>query len=103
MNTVVWKFPIVIAEDNLSIEMPAVSVVVAVGWDNITQGPAIWAMVDPTSEKIKRRFSIRGTGHDSTGLNPRNYLGMVQYPTVALVFHLWDGWPEGVEPGTAVE
>jgi hypothetical protein len=61
MNRTIWKFPLMVLDDQ-DIEMPKGSRALSAGLD--PQGTlCIWAEVDPESPTIPRKVSIRVTGH----------------------------------------
>ncbi len=80
----IWKFPLPIA-DEIEVDMPGFSLNLAVQ----LQGNDIflWAIVDPDTPKIPKRFCIVGTGHP---FNPSNklYVGTVQKD--GFVWHIFE-------------
>ncbi len=86
MNTV-WKYPFDIA-DKFELLMPDGAEVLLVD----SQGPlnpCVWARVDTDAPRVKRRFELRGTGHDCSGVG--KHLGSLQLRGGSLVFHLFEG------------
>ena len=83
----IWKFQFVTA-DTLAIEMPRDSQILAVQVQH--KVPCIWALVDPGSPSISRRFRIFGTGHSM----PHDYVGhhvaTYQECDGSLIFHLFE-------------
>lgn len=82
----IHKFEIPVA-DEFSIEMPSGARVLSAQTQRET--PHIWALVDNENVKELRRFHLRGTGHDCTGLEHTVYVGTFQLRGGSLVFHLF--------------
>lgn len=83
----IWKFPLEI-EPEQEVSLPPDAVVLAVKM----QGEALcmWALVDPnTTERRKRWFAVRGTGHLIHG-ELGEYLGTVQQRGGELVWHVFE-------------
>lgn len=86
----IWKFELSI-DDEIVVQMPEGARILSVQ----TQGgpiPMLWAVVDPTAPKVKRRLILRGTGHPMSledAILP--FIGTFQLQGGALVFHLFDG------------
>ena len=87
----IWKYAIQV-EDSFAIEMPESGEVLTVqtqqGW------PCIWVVVDPAKPKTKRRFFVRGTGHEMGLAESASYVGTFQMDSGALIFHLFDAGDE---------
>lgn len=56
----VWKFPVTMLSDEISLAMPAGAEVVHVACQSGTL--CIWALVDPRGVPAEHRFFVRGTG-----------------------------------------
>lgn len=83
----IYKYPIAIAEE-FTIEMPRSARPLDV---QMQRGePQLWVMVDPDGRLVKRKFALRGTGHDASGLGFAVHVGTFQASGGALVFHLFD-------------
>lgn len=85
MNTI-WKFPLRIDDEQI-VTMPAVFRVLCV---QVQRGvPCLWVMVDESSSPRDVSVSIRGTGHDVSGIPPDDYVGTFQVADGALIFHVF--------------
>jgi len=83
----IWKFTLPM-RDEFTIEMPRGARLLCVQ----TQGnqPCVWALVNEEAEMETRRFAMRGTGHDASGLTAEaDYVGTFQLHGGTLVFHLF--------------
>lgn len=91
----IWKFPVQPSEHYV-VEMPRGARLLSVQ----TQGgePALWALCNPQSPRVKRSFSVFGTGHDATAVEllGMKYVGTFQIGGGTLVFHLFDQGEKGV-------
>jgi len=101
VKTSIWKyrFP---PEDEFELEMPRgariLHVAMLQGGDRLTGGPCIWALVQTEQPMVKRKFSLRGTGHDCDDLDlyrppgeRSDFVGtFFVYGDGSLVFHLFD-------------
>jgi len=83
----ILKYPIQIA-DEFELSMPVGALLLSVHTQ--ADEPKIWALVDPDAETAVRRFSLRATGEDVTGLNPGWFVSTFQIQGGSLVFHLFD-------------
>lgn len=84
MNTI-WKFPLVITDQN-EIEMPKGAELLTV---QLQHGePQLWASVDPSAPKVRRRIMVHGTGHQVDVFNV--YLATFQIAGGDLIFHVFD-------------
>ena len=82
----VWKFPFEMT-DTVRIMMPAGAQLLHLETQHGV--PCLWALVDPESEKVRRKFRLAGTGHplpDDIG----RHLGSFQLLEGNLVFHLFE-------------
>jgi len=52
--------------------------------------PQIWALVNSTAPKVKRKIAVRGTGHPADEVSAAAYIGTFQMHGGALVFHVFD-------------
>ena len=88
MKTSIWKFPFAILDD-FFIEMPRYAKLLHVGMQgNMAH---VWALVDTDAPKVKRKFSLRGTGHDCTDVRNAEFVGtFFAIPDGSLVYHLFD-------------
>jgi len=85
----IWKYNLGI-QDYLEIDMP-------IGADILDMQmqhgiPTLWALVDPEAKEIKRKFIIRGTGHDIDGELYENmyFIGTFQMDDGNLIFHVFE-------------
>lgn len=86
MNTIhKYQFDVT---DEFSVRMPRGADVLSVQVQYGT--PCVWAAVDTNAEKVTRKFSCRGTGHDISGLTDAMFVGTFQLHGGDLVFHLFD-------------
>lgn len=98
MKRSIWKFSFSI-EDEFVIEMPRYAKLLHVdiqGDVGSFKGgqPCIWALVDVDAPKVKRRFSLRGTGHDCDDLIGTEFVGtFFAHSDGSLVFHVFDQGP----------
>lgn len=83
----IWKFPFSIT-DNFDIEMPDNAKILAVQMQK--SRPCIWALVEPSFPKTKRKFRLAGTGHSLDGEESIHYIGTFQTYGGKLVFHLFE-------------
>ncbi len=93
MKTSIWKFPFTI-EDDFVIEMPRYAKLLHVQMQgNLFSGgnPCIWARVDTDAPKVKRKFSLRGTGHDCADIRDAEFVGtFFAFKDGSQVYHLFD-------------
>ena len=92
MKTSIWKFPFKI-DDEFTLEMPRYAKILHVAMQgSINHGqPCIWARVDTDAPKVKRKFSLRGTGHDCADVRNAEFVGtFFAFPDGSLVYHLFD-------------
>ncbi|KKL56065.1 hypothetical protein LCGC14_2249180 [marine sediment metagenome] len=86
VEKVIWKYNIPV-EGYYSIEMPFGAEILSF---QLQYGlPTIWVLVEPTSEKVERRFRLVGTGHyiEESGLK---YIGTIKMLNDKLVYHLFE-------------
>lgn len=81
----IWKFPLQTTDEQI-INMPLVNRPLTVQVKNGT--PCLWSVVDPSSEIIKVRVRIFGTGH-SGDMDAMEYIGTYQLHDGALIFHVF--------------
>jgi hypothetical protein len=82
----IYKFEVPIYDDAV-IMMPKGARILSV---QVQHGkPVLWALVDHNAPEVKRRFAVRGTGHDIDGL-VGEFVGTFQLRDGRLVFHLFD-------------
>lgn len=84
MDATVYKYRIPV-EDTFMLDLPKGAEILSVQ----VQGsdPFVWAKVDPRAPSEERRFAVRGTGHDATGVGA--YIGTFQLSGGAFVGHLF--------------
>jgi hypothetical protein len=86
----IWKFstPLKSITDTMIIDMPAGACVLTAG----EQGNdlCIWAIVEPEHRMEKRRFYIRGTGHELGEAAGARYIGTAHMVVVGLVLHVFE-------------
>jgi len=81
----IWKYCIPLEPTTL--DMPRLAQVLTVQMQG--DQAVLWALVDPSQPKCKRRFAIFGTGHDIPD-EVGNYIGTFQLLGGTLVFHLFE-------------
>jgi hypothetical protein len=87
-DVTVWKFDLRDDAEN-AIEMPRGAQVLSV---QVQRGqPRLWALVDPTAPKVRRRFWICGTGTYANTDGLGTFVDTIQLEGGALVFHVFDG------------
>lgn len=77
--------------DVKEIEMPQGAEILCVQTQR--QTPCIWALVDPESVTVKRKFEIYGTGEkitENTKTTVRKYIGTYQVGEGYLVWHVFE-------------
>ena len=82
----VWKYPLLL-QDYQVVEMPFGAKILSFQLQNSV--PTIWCLVEPTQEKVIRRFRMVGTGHkiEEGGLQ---YIGTIQITDINLIYHLFE-------------
>lgn len=89
MNQTIWKFTVGFPVDSEHIEMPRGAKILTT---EMQHGHLrIWAMVDPSQDKVPRLIQIAGTGHDLSTRIMGEYIGSFQLDGGNLVFHVFDG------------
>jgi len=83
----IWKFPLRV-DDIIDVDMPTGARILAVQTQQET--PCIWALVDPSAPKERRRFRVFGTGHRIAQEDSLTYVGTFQVGDGALVFHVFE-------------
>lgn len=83
----IFKYSIEIV-DTQSLAFPRAAIILSVQVQN--GRPQIWALVDPGAPVVPRKFALRGTGHDATGMGWAKFIGTFQMHGGDLVFHLFD-------------
>lgn len=83
---VIWKYELAIGEDN-KIQMPAFAKILTVQPQGL--GIYLWALVCPHVPLDERVIAVYGTGQPLPH-NCGEYIGTVQMPLVALVWHVFD-------------
>jgi hypothetical protein len=78
----IWKFPLKIVDHQL-VTAPAGMQPLCVDVQNGI--PCLWAMVDPSREKVQHPIFINGTGHPVR--HQGHYISTFQMHDGALVFH----------------
>lgn len=84
----IYKYPVP-QGDSFSLDLPINAEVLCVQMQR--NQPYIWIKLDTETQKIGRRFSIFGTGHDIGKKLGFSYIGTFQ-PNSDLVFHLFEEW-----------
>lgn len=89
MTYVIWKFPIL--PTNNKVEMPEDAEVLTAQMQGSTL--CIWALVDPSADKVKRDIVVVATGHEISKAedledSARRHVGTVQVGDLAL--HVFD-------------
>jgi hypothetical protein len=87
-ESTIWKFELELYEMQL-IEMPKASIIRHVGMQQECR-MCLWAEVNPSAEKAKRKIAIRGTGCNLSGMEGK-YIGTVVDDRAARVWHIYDG------------
>jgi hypothetical protein len=81
----VFKYPVSLT-DTFTVSMPELSTMLTIQMQN--GKPYMWALVDPESSLVERRFRLAGTGHP---INERvGYVGTFQLGGGSMVFHLFE-------------
>jgi len=80
----IWKFPLLIVDDFIHLEMPVGSRVLHVDMQGDT--PCIWAELDSDAPKEVREFLVFGTGHPIPV--SLNHVGSFQMPP--FVWHIYE-------------
>lgn len=90
----IWKFPIeAVLTDTFEIDMPIGAEILTVQMQRDV--PCFWAIVDPSVNRMTRRFRMVGTGHkfdfgaDRYDTAPL-YIGTIQMADGALVWHFFE-------------
>jgi hypothetical protein len=84
----VWKFPIEY-NDEIEVKMPAGARLLHVAEQY--DAPCIWALVDPSADRVTRRFRLAGTGHPiNIPMNKLVHVGTLLIRGGQLVFHLFE-------------
>lgn len=87
MTKTIWKYSFDI-DDEFVLEMPEGARVLHVAMQG--RQSCLWAVISPERSKVKRRFSIVGTGHPMPD-RELQYCGTFQVTgSVILVFHLFE-------------
>ena len=94
MENVIWKFTLDMNEldstDSLDIMIPVDAKILCVQSQyNI---PCIWAIVNPCNHTVKKRFTIKGTGHtfQDVDLQDTDYIGTYQLYEGKLIYHVFE-------------
>lgn len=84
----VWKFPFPIPiQDDFALDMPKDAQVLAIMVQR--DQPCLWARVWPESQRVRRYFKLRGTGH-KVGPDCGKHVGSFMTRGDALVFHVFE-------------
>jgi len=51
--------------------------------------PQLWALVEPANPRVRRQFTLVGTGHPAPTPDEAEYVGTFQMTNGLLVFHLF--------------
>ena len=89
MNQTIWKFTKSFTADSEEIEMPKGAKILTIAMQH--KHLRIWAMVDPTQDKVPRLIHIVGTGHDLSTRIMGEYIGSFPLDGGPLIFHVFDG------------
>ena len=84
MDKQIWKY---VLEPETIIEMPIGAEILTV--QEQYGRCCLWALVDPSANKVKRKFLVYGTGHPITEENGK-YIGTFQLHNGRLVFHVFE-------------
>lgn len=89
MMLTIWKFDLAIA-DKQTVDMPLGARILSVGAQ--FDKPRVWALVDPTKERVPHRIYIYGTGWPVGDVNwsAHIFLGTVVTAGGALVWHVFE-------------
>lgn len=83
----IFKYPLEIS-DIQEIELPKGAQILDI---DVQHGlPVMWALVDPTEEKEKRRFHTTGTGHPIHDPGALKHVGSYQLDGGSFVGHLFE-------------
>jgi hypothetical protein len=81
----IWKYHFTI-EDATVLEMPRGAKILEVG-ANLGKA-TLWALVDPSADRVSRTIRVRGTGHPIAEELEPLYVGTVLMPP--FVWHIFD-------------
>lgn len=91
MKLIIYKYPLSVAGTK-EIQLPAYAKILSVAYDMKIYEPCLWVLLDPTAEKITRKFEVAATGQEISV--PRNveieYVGTFQTPNSAFVGHVFE-------------
>lgn len=95
MDRRIFKYPLEVT-DVLNVTMPAGAKILSVA-EQDHSGIVLWAEVDISAPKVRRRFVIVGTGHPMLAV-PADavFVGTVQTFGGRLVWHVYDGGEVGL-------
>jgi hypothetical protein len=84
----VYKYPIAGA-DEFTLSLPVGAQLLSVQMQN--GQPCLWALVDPDTRPVNRKFRLAGTGHPIEQSNVElKYVSTFQANGGALVFHVFE-------------
>ena len=90
MPLTVWKYEIPMI-DAFSLTMPEDAQILTVQVQAAPNGVMMWALVNPQSPPVQRRFRLAGTGHPIDEDSPHlRFLGTFQLDRGTLVFHVFE-------------
>ena len=84
MSLEIWKY---VLDEDAEPEMPVGAVVIEVGQQH--GKICVWAIVDPSAQRIKREFRVFGTGHQIEAAEELKYEGTAHLESLGLVFHVF--------------
>lgn len=88
MSKTVWKYDLMI-DNHAQAEMPrGAQILSAADQDTNRYTLQVWALVDPDAPKVKRGFTIVGTGHEHERIRG-TFVGTVLKLRGGLVFHVF--------------
>jgi hypothetical protein len=85
----VHKYPLRLIDGDQEIEMPVLAQILRVAVQYGT--PCIWALVDPSYEKLTRRFRVCGTGWP-IDIDAIGHVGSFEHmvSSTSLIFHVFE-------------
>jgi len=91
----IYKYSILL-KDNFEIEMPVGATVLSFQVQRSV--PCIWVQVNTNMPLEKRRFALKGTGHNLDNITEEieKYIGTIQLENGGLIFHLFELRDEGM-------
>ena len=87
MAWTIWKFPLEVTDEQV-IEVPQGAALLSCQVQSGT--PCLWALVDDSAPRVKRRIRIHGTGHPVAGVDHLSFVDTFHLHGGQLVFHVFE-------------